>query len=155
MNTAVSDQCDFLDQYSSPLLHSFCCLSSWQSTFIAYLDSSETDMHVQQVGPGTFTTVSSVVTSEGAKEAGGLVAHEDGLTLLTNEALPSGTVKASSDSTPVAVLYRYPDCTQAWKTFLGGPDCRYSGSVEGHYGDSVQYVKADGTLTAINGVTSS
>ncbi|KAI0430718.1 hypothetical protein F5Y09DRAFT_307078 [Xylaria sp. FL1042] len=158
-----------------------------KSAFLAYLDSSETDVHVQQVDPETFTAVGSAVTIEGAKEAGGLVAHDDGFALLTNEALPSGTTDAPPDSTPVAVLYRYTDGIQTWKTFLGGPDVdssvgslaspdlngdlvysseaglygayfvvtAYSGSAEGHYGDSVQYVKTDGTLTTISGATSS
>ncbi|KAJ3554469.1 hypothetical protein NPX13_g10601 [Xylaria arbuscula] len=93
-----------------------------QSAFLAYLDSSETDVHVQQVDPETFAAVGSAVTVEGAKEAGGLVAHDDGFALLTNEALPSGTTNAPADSTPVPVLYRFTDGTQTWKTFLGGPD---------------------------------
>ncbi|KAI1423154.1 hypothetical protein F5Y12DRAFT_759101 [Xylaria sp. FL1777] len=158
-----------------------------KSAFLAYLDSSETDVHVQQVDPDTFVAVGSAVTIEGAKEAGGLVAHDDGFALLTNEALPSGTANAPPDSTPVAVLYRYTDGTQTWKTFLAGPDVdssvgslaspdlngdlvysseaglygayfvvtAYSGDAEGHYGDSVQYVKTDGTLTTISGATSS
>ncbi|GAP85976.2 hypothetical protein SAMD00023353_0300840 [Rosellinia necatrix] len=158
-----------------------------KSAFLAYLDSSETDVHVQQVDPETFTAIGSVVTVEGAKEAGGLIAHDDGFALLTNEPLPSGTTNAPPDSTPIAVLYRYTDGTQTWKTFLGGPDVdssvgslaspdlngdlvyspeaglygayfvvtAYSGSAAGHYGDSVQYVKTDGTVTTINGATSS
>ncbi|KAI0965028.1 hypothetical protein F4678DRAFT_346411 [Xylaria arbuscula] len=158
-----------------------------KSAFLAYLDSSETDVHVQQVDPETFAAVGSAVTIEGGKEAGGLVAHDDGFALLTNEALPSGTTDAPPDSTPVPVLYRYTDGTQTWKTFLGGPDVdssvgdlaspdlngdlvyssqaglygayfvvtAYSGDAEGHYGDSVQYVKTDGTLTTISGATSS
>ncbi|RWA09083.1 hypothetical protein EKO27_g6025 [Xylaria grammica] len=158
-----------------------------KSAFLAYLDSNETDVHVQQVDPESFTAVGSAVTIEGAKEAGGLVAHDDGFALLTNEALPSGTANAPPDSTPVAVLYRYTDGIQTWKTFLGGPDVdsslgslaspdlngdlvysseaglygayfvatAYSGSAEGHFGDSIQYVKTDGTLTTISGATSS
>ncbi|KAF7538087.1 hypothetical protein G7054_g3229 [Neopestalotiopsis clavispora] len=92
-----------------------------KSAYLAYLDSSETDVHIQQVDPSTFTAVGTAVTVTGGKEAGGLVAHNDGFALLTNEALPSGTTDAPADSTPVPVLYRFTDGTQTWKTFLGGP----------------------------------
>ena len=92
-----------------------------KSAYLAYLDNSETDVHVQKLDPSTFTALSSAVTVTGAKEAGGLIAHNDGFALLTNEALPSGTTNAPADSTPVPVLYRYTDGIQTWKTFLGGP----------------------------------
>ncbi|KAI4722119.1 hypothetical protein E4T48_01646 [Aureobasidium sp. EXF-10727] len=89
--------------------------------FLAYLDDSETDVHIQRVDPKTFAAVGSAVTVKGCKEAGGLVAHNDGFALLTNEALPSGTTNAPSGSTPVPVLYRYTEGEQTFKTFLGGP----------------------------------
>ncbi|KAI5201491.1 hypothetical protein E4T42_02283 [Aureobasidium subglaciale] len=89
--------------------------------FLAYLDDSETDVHVQRVDPKTFAAVGIAVTVKGGKEAGGLVAHNDGFALLTNEALPSGTTNAPADSTPVPVLYRYTEGEQTFKTFLGGP----------------------------------
>lgn len=92
-----------------------------KSAYLAYLDNSETDVHVQKLDPSTFTALGSAVTVTGAKEAGGLIAHNDGFALLTNEALPSGTTNAPADSTPVPVLYRYTDGIQTWKTFLGGP----------------------------------
>lgn len=53
--------------------------------------------------------------------AGGLVAHDDGFALLTNEDMPSGTSNAPASGTPVPVLYRYTDGEQTWKTWLGGP----------------------------------
>ncbi|KKF95100.1 hypothetical protein CFO_g2548 [Ceratocystis platani] len=91
--------------------------------YIAYLDASETDVHVQALDPTTFKETGTAVTVTGAKEAGGLVAHNDGFALLANEALPSGTSGAPPDNTPVAVLYRYDASgTQTWKTFLGGPN---------------------------------
>ncbi|KAL4781759.1 hypothetical protein BJX76DRAFT_349926 [Aspergillus varians] len=93
-----------------------------ESAYLAYLDSSATGVHVQKVDPSTFKAVGTAVTVTSGKEAGGLVAHNDGFALLTNEALPSGTSNAPSDSTPVPVLYRYTGSTQTWKTFLGGPD---------------------------------
>ncbi|KAH0017549.1 hypothetical protein KCU78_g7503, partial [Aureobasidium melanogenum] len=89
--------------------------------FLAYLDDSETDVHIQRVDPKTFAAVGSAVSVKGGKEAGGLVAHNDGFALLTNEALPSGTANAPAGSTPVPVLYRYTEGEQTFKTFLGGP----------------------------------
>ncbi|KAG9643799.1 hypothetical protein KCU64_g11605, partial [Aureobasidium melanogenum] len=89
--------------------------------FLAYLDDSETDVHIQRVDPKTFATMGSAVTVKGGKEAGGLVAHNDGFALLTNEALPSGTANAPAGSNPVPVLYRYTEGEQTFKTFLGGP----------------------------------
>lgn len=53
--------------------------------------------------------------------AGGLIAHNDGFAVLVNEAMPSGTTNAPPSDTPVAVLYRYTDGKQSWKTWLGGP----------------------------------
>ncbi|KAH6699414.1 hypothetical protein VD0002_g4545 [Verticillium dahliae] len=93
-----------------------------KTAYLAYLDASETDVHVQPINPTTFAATGTSVTIKGAKEAGGLVAHDDGFALLTNEALPSGTSNAPAGNTPVPVLYRYNAAgTQSWKTFLGGP----------------------------------
>lgn len=92
-----------------------------KSAYLAYLDASATNVHVQQVDPSTFAAVGTAVTVTGGKEAGGLVAHNDGFALLTNEALPSGTSGAPPANTPVAVLYRYTSGKQTFKTFLGGP----------------------------------
>ena len=39
-----------------------------KSAYIAYLDSSETDVHVQQLDPTTFTPTGTTVTLSGAKE---------------------------------------------------------------------------------------
>lgn len=96
------------------------------AAYVAYLDASETDVHVQRVNPSTFAADGPAVTVEGGREAGGLVAHDDGqdggFALLTNEALPTGTADAPPDNTPVPVLYRYnTDGELAWKTYLGGP----------------------------------
>jgi hypothetical protein len=92
-----------------------------KSAYIAYLDASETGVHVQQVDPSTFAAVGTPTTVSGGKEAGGLIAHNDGFALLTNEALPSGTANAPADSTPVPVMYRFTSGKQSWKTFIGGP----------------------------------
>lgn len=91
--------------------------------YLAFLDSSETGVHVQPIDPATFKATGTVVTVDGGKEAGGLVAQDDGFALLTNEAMPSGTANAPADNTPVPVLYRFDASgTQKWKTWLGGPD---------------------------------
>ncbi|KAF3039151.1 hypothetical protein E8E12_003916 [Didymella heteroderae] len=92
-----------------------------KSAYLAYLDASETGVHVQQVNPSTFAAVGDAITVSGGKEAGGLVAHDDGFALLTNEAMPSGTSNAPPDNTPVAVLYRYTSGKETFKTWLGGP----------------------------------
>ncbi|KAF2794688.1 hypothetical protein K505DRAFT_336679, partial [Melanomma pulvis-pyrius CBS 109.77] len=92
-----------------------------KSAYLAYLDSSETGVHVQQVDPSTFAAVGTPTTVSGGKEAGGLVAHNDGFALLTNEALASGTANAPAGSTPIPVMYRFTSGKQTWKTFLGGP----------------------------------
>ncbi|KAH7064887.1 hypothetical protein B0J12DRAFT_15394 [Macrophomina phaseolina] len=158
-----------------------------KSAYLAYLDSSETDVHIQPVDPSTFAATGTTVTISGAKEAGGLVAHDDGFAVLVNEAMPSGTTNAPPSNTPVPVLYRYTSGKQTWKTWLGGPGVHeadglsaspdmngdlvyskeaglygayfvvtdYSGDASGHFGDSIEYVKEDGTLTTIDGASSS
>ncbi|KAK7518188.1 uncharacterized protein IWZ02DRAFT_380748 [Phyllosticta citriasiana] len=94
-----------------------------KSAYLAYLDSSGTNVHVQQVNPSTFEATGITVTITGGKEAGGLVAHNDGFALLTNEVMPSSTSGETPPSdTPVAVLYRYTSGKQTWKTWLGGPN---------------------------------
>ncbi|KAH7357595.1 hypothetical protein BKA66DRAFT_427553, partial [Pyrenochaeta sp. MPI-SDFR-AT-0127] len=154
-----------------------------KSAYLAYLDASETNVHVQQVDPSTFAAVGTAVTITGGKEAGGLVAHNDGFALLTNEVMPSGTANAPPGSTPVAVLYRYTGGKQTFKTWLGGPDndsnaspdlngdlayseasglygayfvvTAYSGWASGHFGDAIQYVNKAGKVEKIAGASSS
>ncbi|KAJ4410611.1 hypothetical protein N0V82_009202 [Gnomoniopsis sp. IMI 355080] len=91
--------------------------------YLAYLDSSASGVHVQAVDPSTFKATGTPTTVSGGKEAGGLVALDDGFALLTNEAMPSTTTNAPPSDTPVPVLYRFDASgTQKWKTWLGGPD---------------------------------
>lgn len=92
------------------------------SAYLAYLDASGAGVHIQPVSPTTFAANGTAVTVAAGMEAGGLVAHNDGFALLTNEALASGTADAPSGSTPVPVVYRFTDGQQTWKTFIGGPD---------------------------------
>ncbi|PSR84277.1 hypothetical protein BD289DRAFT_368886 [Coniella lustricola] len=108
----------------------FAVSPSGDAAYLAYLDGSGTDVHVQQIDPTTFAATGINVTVSGGKEAGGLVAQDDGFALLTNEAMPTGTTNAPADNTPVPVLYRYSATgAQQWKTWLGGPNVTDS---EGH-----------------------
>ena len=50
-----------------------------KSAYLAYLDSSETDVHVQRLDPTTFTPTGTTVTIAGAKE--GLLRHLRYLTI--------------------------------------------------------------------------
>lgn len=96
--------------------------SSGKACYIAYLDSSNTGVYVQAIDCTTFTATGTAVSVAAGKEAGGLVAHDDGFALLTNEALPSGTANGPTDGASVPVLYRFDASgTQLWKTWLGGP----------------------------------
>ncbi|KAI8311207.1 hypothetical protein K4K59_007554 [Colletotrichum sp. SAR11_240] len=150
-----------------------------KSAYLAYLDSSETGVHVQPIDPTTFAATGDLVTISGGKEAGGLVAHNDGFAILTNEAL-------SGVTDPVAVLYRYTNGKETFKTYLGGPDVdqgqammspdmngdlvfsekagyyaayivvtAYEGSATGHFGDAIRYIDTTGKLTNIAGASSS
>ncbi|KZL69753.1 hypothetical protein CT0861_02820 [Colletotrichum tofieldiae] len=152
-----------------------------KSAWLAYLDSSETGVHVQQIDPATFAAVGEPVTISGGKEAGGLVAHNDGFAILTNELLSGGPA-----DTPVAVLYRYTAGKETFKTWLGGPNVdgnqamaspdingdlvfsekagyyaayivvtAYEGDATGHFGDAIRYVDTAGKLTNIPGASSS
>ncbi|KAL0944693.1 uncharacterized protein CTRU02_202580 [Colletotrichum truncatum] len=150
-----------------------------KSAYLAYLDSSGTGVHVQPINPTTFAAAGDVVTVSGGKEAAGLVAHNDGFAVMTNEAI-------SGVTDPVAVLYRYTDGKQTFKTYLGGPNVdqgqamaspdingdlvfsekagyyaayivvtAYEGSAKGHFGDAIRYVDTTGKLTNIPGASSS
>ncbi|TDZ99616.1 hypothetical protein C8034_v000035 [Colletotrichum sidae] len=150
-----------------------------KSAYLAYLDSSGTDVHVQPVDPSTFAATGTAVTVTGGKEAGGLVAHNDGFAIMTNEAI-------SGAKDPVAVIYRYTDGKQTFKTYLGGPGVdngqamaspdingdlvfsekagyyaayivvtAYEGDATGHFGDAIRYVDTTGKLTNIPGASSS
>lgn len=152
-----------------------------KSAYIAYLDSSGTGVHIQGVDPKTFAAVGTVVSVTGGKEAGGLVAHNDGFALLTNE-----VVSGEANGVPLAVLYRYTAGKQTFRTLLGGPGIdsgnslaspdingdlvfsekagyyaayivvtSYSGSASGHFGDAIRYVTTSGKIENIRGASSS
>ena len=150
-----------------------------KTAFLAYLDASGTGVHIQGVDPKTFAAVGTPVTIKDGKEAGGLVAHNDGFALLTNE-IVSGEAKD-----PLPVMYKYTNGKQAFRTLLGGsgfsgdalasPDINgdlvfsekagyyaayivvtsYSGSASGHFGDAIRYVNPDGKVEEIQGASSS
>ncbi|KAM0543167.1 hypothetical protein ACHAPJ_012422 [Fusarium lateritium] len=150
-----------------------------KTAFLAYLDASGTGVHIQGVNPKTFAAVGTPVTIKNGKEAGGLVAHNDGFALLTNEVV-SGEAKD-----PLPVMYKYTNGKQAFRTLLGGsgfsgdalasPDINgdlvfsekagyyaayivvtsYSGSASGHFGDAIRYITPEGKVEEIQGASSS
>lgn len=89
--------------------------------YLAYLDSSGTGVHVQQVDPSMMATKGTAVTVANVKEAGGLVAHNDGFALLGNEPIATTVANAPPSGTPVPAIYRYSSGEQQWKTFVAGP----------------------------------
>ncbi|KAI5467491.1 hypothetical protein BGZ63DRAFT_346914, partial [Mariannaea sp. PMI_226] len=152
-----------------------------KSAYLAYLDSSGTGVHIQGVDPKTFAAVGDTVSIPAGREAGGLVAHNDGFCLLTNE-----VVSGQGGGTAIAVLYRYTDGVETFRTLLGGsgidannelasPDINgdlvysetagyyaayivvtsTSGSAAGHFGDAIRYITTNGTLETISGASSS
>jgi len=92
-----------------------------QTGYIAYLDASGTDVHVQHIHPPSMTPKGPDVTLPGLKEAGGIVAHDHGFALLGNEAIPSSVSNAPPSGTPVPAIYRWKNGKQVWKTFVAGP----------------------------------
>ncbi|TKX22229.1 hypothetical protein C1H76_5518 [Elsinoe australis] len=90
--------------------------------WVAYLDNSESGVHIQQVDPSTFAAVGSTVTIANASEAGGLVAHNDGFAVLANSAA-TGVSPAPPGGTPIAKLHRFTTgaTEPKWTAALGGP----------------------------------
>ncbi|KAH6900436.1 hypothetical protein B0T10DRAFT_28636 [Thelonectria olida] len=152
-----------------------------KTAYLAYLDSSGTGVHVQGVNPTTFAAVGDAVSISAGLEAGGLVAHNDGFALLTNE-----VISGQNSGTATPVLYRYTDGVKTFKTLLGGsgidsdnvlasPDINgdlvfsetagyyaayivvtaTSGSASGHFGDAIRYITTDGKVETISGASSS
>ncbi|KAI8688979.1 hypothetical protein NCS55_00153500 [Fusarium keratoplasticum] len=150
-----------------------------KTAYLAYLDASGTGVHVQGVDPKTFAAVGTPVTIKAGEEAGGLVAHNDGFAILTNE------VVSGESKDPLPVLYKYTNGKQTFRTLLGGsglggdslasPDINgdlvfsgkagyyaayivvtsYSGSASGHFGDAIRYITTDGKIEEIAGASSS
>lgn len=149
-----------------------------KTAYLAYLDASGTGVHVQGVDPKTFAAVGTAVTVKSGQEAGGLVAHNDGFALLTNEVI-SGESKD-----PLTVLYKYTNGKQTFRTLLGGSGIgedslasphingdlvfsekagyyaayivvtSYSGPSSGHFGDAIRYITTDGKIEEIPGASS-
>ncbi|CAE6474071.1 unnamed protein product [Rhizoctonia solani] len=147
-----------------------------KSAFLAFLSAAKDAVYVQPVNPTTFAANGDAVKIANAKEAGGLVAHNDGFAIMVT--LPVSGTDAPPNSYPVATLIRYKNGSQAWSTALNGPGVHvsdglsaspdmngdlvysaesglygayfvvtaYSGWASGHFGDSIQYVNDDGKL---------
>ncbi|KAG8712128.1 hypothetical protein FRC08_015001 [Ceratobasidium sp. 394] len=94
-----------------------------KSAYLAFLGAAKDAVYVQPVNPTTFASNGDAVKITNAKEAGGLVAHNDGFALLTTLPVPSGTPAASTppNSYPIVTLIRYKNGSQAWSTALNGP----------------------------------
>ncbi|CAE6470750.1 unnamed protein product [Rhizoctonia solani] len=150
-----------------------------KSAFLAFLSAAKDAVYVQPVNPTTFAANGDAVKIANAKEAGGLVAHNDGFAIMVT--LPVSGSDAPPNSYPVTTLIRYKNGSQAWSTPLNGPGVHvsdglsaspdmngdlvystesglygayfvvtaYSGWASGHFGDSVQYVNDDGKLQNI------
>ena len=89
--------------------------------YIAYLDASGSDVHVQHIDVATMKPIHSTVTIKNVKEAGGLVGHTRGFALLGNEPIAASVANAPPGNTPVPAIYRYHNGKQQWKTFVAGP----------------------------------
>ncbi|KAK5167615.1 uncharacterized protein LTR77_007314 [Saxophila tyrrhenica] len=99
----------------------FAVSADGKTGFLAYLDASGTDVHLQHIDMRTMKEKGRTVTIPNVKEAGGLVAQSHGFALLGNEAIPSSVANAPPGGTPVPAIYRYQNGKQQWKTFVAGP----------------------------------
>ncbi|CAH7671526.1 hypothetical protein PPACK8108_LOCUS6306 [Phakopsora pachyrhizi] len=157
------------DHYNRRRVNLACAL---KICYLAYLDGSAVDrIHVLTLEADTFKRTGSPISLDG-HEAGGLVAHEDGFAILTNQ-------KVRGPKYPITFLLRYSkDGRMIWKRALNGPTVRaymgqtstpdingdlvysekaklycayfvataYSGEFNGHFGDSIQCVDPDGKM---------
>ncbi|RUS15944.1 hypothetical protein BC937DRAFT_91776 [Endogone sp. FLAS-F59071] len=137
------------------------------NSYVAYL-VDDGHVHVQQLDKNLKAVGAEVKVS--GYEASGLVAHNDGFALLTrqNASTPNGET--------VATLVRVKGTTIAWDVALNGPTHAvtgwgtssdvldgdltwngqyygayfivhgYEGGAQGHYGDSIEYVNANGQI---------
>ncbi|PUU76439.1 hypothetical protein B9Z19DRAFT_1102367 [Tuber borchii] len=150
-----------------------------KSAYLAYLASTYDRVFVQQVSPDTFAAVGNPIEISGAREAGGLVAQNDGFAVMVN-------LDNSQTDHPVTTIIRYKGGAKAWTTPVNGPGVHpseglstspdmngdlvwseaaglyaayfvvtaYTGSASGHFGDSIQYVTDAGDIKTISGASS-
>ncbi|KAF9031693.1 hypothetical protein BDZ89DRAFT_1131757 [Hymenopellis radicata] len=99
-----------------------------KSAYLAFLNAAKDAVYVQPVDPTTFTANGDAVSIANAKEAGGLVAHDDGFAVLVTLPVPDGTSadETPTDSYPIVNLIRYQNGAQAWSTALNGPGVHVS-----------------------------
>jgi len=90
-----------------------------KSAYVAYLDSTYSSVHVQQVDTATFATIGTPFSTAGF-EAAGLVAQDDGFALLAT-VKASGTKDLPPDDTHIISLIRVKNGAEAWRTPLNGP----------------------------------
>lgn len=102
-----------------------------KSAYLAYLDSTYSNVVVQQLDPTTFTAVGTDVKIPGY-EAAGLVARNDGFAVMVT-ADASGTTDLPPSGQHVTAVVRYKDGAQLWKTALNGPGVHKSDGVCSFY----------------------
>jgi len=107
-----------------------------KSAYIAYLDSTLANVHVQQVDVTTFAAVGSAV-SVAAFEAAGLVAQNDGFALMAT-VKPTGSTDIPPNSYTVVALIRFKNGVEAWRTMLNGPGVHAADGVSSKDGDKRQ-----------------
>ncbi|CUS13064.1 unnamed protein product [Tuber aestivum] len=85
-----------------------------KSAYLAYLSTSYSSVFIQQVDPSTFAAVGKPVEISGAREAGGLVARNDGFAVLVN-------LDNSQTEHPISTIIRYKGGSKAWTRPINGP----------------------------------
>ncbi len=106
-----------------------------KSAYLAFLNAAKDAVYVQPVDPTTFAANGDAVSIANAKEAGGLVAHDDGFAVLVTLPVPDGTSadETPTDSNPIVNLIRYQNGAQAWSTALNGPGVHVSDGVSKYF----------------------
>jgi hypothetical protein len=89
------------------------------SAYLAYLDTTYSNVVIQQVDTSTFEAVGTAVKITGY-EAAGLVAHNDGFAVMVT-ANATGTTDLPPTGDYVTTLVRYTNGTETWRTALNGP----------------------------------
>lgn len=106
-----------------------------KSAYLAYLDSTYSNVVVQQVDLTTFEAVGTAYKTAGY-EAAGLVAQNDGFALMAT-VNATGTTDLPPNDYPVVSLIRYKDGAETWRTPLNGPGV--------HATDGASYMHSEGT----------
>lgn len=90
-----------------------------KSAYLAFLDSTYSNVYVQQVDVNTFEAVGTAYTTTGY-EASGLVAQNDGFALFAT-INATGTTDLPTYDYPIAAVIRVTNGTESWRTPMNGP----------------------------------